>query len=55
MLLEKQLLFIGLKSFLKKNYWGIADLQCCVSVCCTVNSINYTYALIYSFLDSFPT
>ena len=39
---------------LKKNYWNLVDLQCCVSFKCIVKSISYTHTYIHSFLDSFP-
>ena len=34
--------------------WDIVDLECCVTFCCTVQGISYTYAYIYPFLDSVP-
>ena len=40
--------------FKKKAYWSIFDLQCWVSFRCAAEGINYTYADIRSFLDSFP-
>ena len=42
-------------SFFKINfYWSIADLQSCVSFCCTAKWISYMYTYIHSFLDSIP-
>ena len=35
-------------SFLFKFYWGIADLQCCVSFRFTVKRISNTYTYIHS-------
>ena len=40
---------------LKKFYWSIVDLQCCVSFCHTVKWISYMYTYVHSFLDSFPS
>ena len=37
---------------LMKNFynWSIADLQCCVNVCCAAKWFSYTHAYIYSFI-----
>ena len=35
-------------------WWGIVDLQCCVSFRRTATWISYTYTYVHSFLDSFP-
>ena len=41
--------------FLKKFYWSVVDLHCCVSFRCTVQWFSYILmcAHIHSFLDSF--
>ena len=39
--------------FFKNVYWGIADLQGCVSFRCTAKWFGYTYTYIHSFSDSF--
>ena len=40
------------KEHLKKIYWNIFDLKCCVSFCYAAKWISYTYTYILSFLDS---
>lgn len=40
--------------FFKKCYWGIVDLQCWDTFCCTTKWFHYTYTHIHSYLDFFP-
>ena len=35
-------------------YWGLVDLQCCVSFRCTAKWFSYAYTYIRSFSNSFP-
>ena len=44
---------VSFVSFIKKFYWSIVDLQCCVSFRYTAERISYTYSHSF-FLDSFP-
>ena len=40
-------------SFLKKFYWGIVDLQCCVNFCCMAKWFTYTYSFPLWFITGY--